>query len=78
MWDDLWGNLGDSEWWFGENSMFGEAMGTIGKSGINFSLFGQTKPPKEPEENGESMEADILKYGIIGIAAYMIISPTLK
>lgn len=81
MWDDLWGNLGDSDWWLGENSLFGSAMESIGAAGIDFSLYGTnigSGSSGSDSSSSGSMEADILKYGIIAVAAYMIISPTLK
>ena len=47
-----------SSWWFGENSLFASA--------ISVTKYGKS--------NGNGLaEADVIKYGIMGLFAYMVI-----
>jgi hypothetical protein len=53
-----------SQWWFGKNSIFGQAIAQTkyGASSGGFSF----------QEGGN--EAEYLKYGMIGLFVYLIVS----
>ena len=58
---------------FGENSLFGQAFGTIADAGISVSASGVTiGGQNRPDPSGAEREAELLKYGIIGLFGYMV------
>lgn len=72
-------NLGDPSWWLGENSLFGQGLSTFADSGIEIGLpgggsigsGGTTSVTNLMQGGGE---AELLKYGMIGLFAYLVIS----
>ena len=52
-----------SQWWFGKNSIFGQA---IGQTKYGASSDGGFLP-------GSSQESEYLKYGIIGLFVYLVV-----
>ena len=53
-----------SQWWFGKNSIFGQAIAQTKYGAGSFS---------SPFEQGGN-EAEYLKYGMIGLFVYLIVS----
>ena len=53
---------------FGENSLFGQATKTLAEG--NFSGWGISFGEGRPQNSGN--EAEMLKYGIIGLFVYMV------
>lgn len=72
---DGWRNLGDSNWWLGENSLFGRGLQTIADSGAEFSIggvsFGGVSDTYVTATQGN--EANILKYGGLALLVYLIV-----
>jgi hypothetical protein len=55
-----------SQWWFGKNSIFGQAIRqTKYGAGNPTDLFGG--------QGGSGNEAELLKYGMIGLFVYLIV-----
>ena len=53
--------LGDSNWWFGSNSMFGQALETASNAGIQ---FGDVK--FNPQANVGVSNDKLVNYALIG------------
>ena len=71
-----------SRWWFGKNSLFGKVSGIghlqdrssdwwFGKNSLFASAINSTKYGKS--DGGGLAEADVIKYGIMGLFVYMVI-----
>lgn len=57
----------------GPNSLFGQAFGTIADAGISVGASGITiGGQNRPDPSGAEREAELLKYGIIGLFGYMV------
>jgi hypothetical protein len=72
--NNFFSRFGDSNWWLGENSLFGQGMQTIADSGAEFSVGGMSfGGVGDNITNIAGNEADFLKYGIIALFAYLVI-----
>lgn len=54
-------NLGDSNWWFGENSMFGQALQTASNAGIQ---YGDVQ--FNPQANVGVSNDKLVNYALVG------------
>ena len=58
---DFFSKLGSSNWWFGENSMFGQALQTASASGVQ---FGDVK--FNPQANVGVTNDKLVTYALVG------------
>ena len=79
MFGNLFSNLGNSNWWLGENSLFGQGLSTFADSGVEIGLpgggsLGSGGPTTVTNLMQGGGEAEMLKYGMMGLLAYLVIS----
>lgn len=71
MFRRLLSNFGDSNWWLGENSLFGKGVQTIADTGI-VSQFGGVNVTQASNTNN-GMESEMLKYGGLALLVYLVV-----
>jgi len=64
-------NLGDSDWWFGDNSMFASALNTAGKSGLTGGTQGGFQFSVDPQIGMSSQQ--ITQFAMIGLIALVVL-----
>ena len=65
----MFGRFGDSDWWLGENSLFGRGLQTVADTG----LVGQFKGNFNLDQSSTSMESEFLKYGGLALLVYLVV-----
>lgn len=64
----MFGRFGDSNWWLGENSLFGKGIQTVADTGIVSQFGGVTV-----QKGGSGMESEMLKYGGLALLVYLVV-----
>jgi hypothetical protein len=66
----------DSNWWFGSNSLWGQATSALPpKVGVDFMGFGITwsNDSLNVTDNSSGKEVNLLQYGFMALGVYVIV-----